>query len=166
MMAIEEGDWLILPQECRKVRTDATVINCDLGGRGTVISWPSPRPEMRLDRLDFGRDNAAVKFFTEPLTLGVAAIRNERTGDYVAFSCDTGELDTFGVWINRGGWDGYHHVAIEPTNGAPDPLDVAVEEWRRFSVVEPGKTARWSLDISLGIGRDLEGDDFLQQVAR
>ncbi len=163
MMAIEDGDRLILPEECETMRLDATVINCGLGDRGTVIKWPAPTEGIHLDKLGFNCENGAVKFFTDPLTLGRAAIHNQHTGEYITFACDTRELNTFGVWINRGGWGGYHHVAIEPSNGAPDPLDLAVKEWKRCSVLGPGESCSWSLSIYVGIDKELEGDEFLKK---
>lgn len=151
LMTVVPGDELVLPPEVGTVRTDAA-FNCDLGGRGASFEWPDPRPGMHLDRLDFGRENAAVKFFTAPLSQGWACIRNSRTGDAIRFSSDTCELNTLGIWISRGGLSGYHHTAIEPTNGAPDALDVAVNEWKRFAVVGPGQMRTWTLAIDVGGG--------------
>jgi galactose mutarotase-like enzyme len=165
MMAIEDGDQLVLPQECKIMRLDATVINCGLGNRGTVIKWPNPQKGIHLNELVFDSDNAAVKFFTEPLTLGCASIRNKLTGEYIVYSCDTSELNTFGVWINRGGWAGYHHVAIEPSNGAPDPLDLAVKDWKRYSSLNPGQSCNWKLSIYVGIDKKSEGDEFLKKFS-
>jgi hypothetical protein len=165
MMAIADGDYLILPSECNQVRLDATVINCDLGGRGQLIHYPKPAPGINLESLKFSRDSAAIKFFTEPLSIGCAGLRNERNGEYIVYSFDSSELNTFGVWINRGGWNGYHHVAIEPTNGAPDPLDLAVSQWKRFSSVEQGEVRQW--EVSIFVGTDLEStrEEFLHRFS-
>jgi hypothetical protein len=169
MMAIRDGDQLVLPSECKRVRLDATVINCNLGERGKSVRYPRPAPDVDLEHLKFGHKAAAVKFFTEPLCLGCAGLRNNRDGEYIVFSVDPRELNTFGVWINRGGWSNFHHVAIEPTNGAPDSLDLAVDDWRRFSVLAPRESRRWKLTIFLGTERisDQISDtnDFLQQFA-
>lgn len=165
MMAIEDGDRLHLPLECDVARLDATVINCDLGQRGDLIEFPQPAPGIRLDSLDFGREFAAVKFFTEPVSLSCAGLRNERNGDYLVYSTNPAEINTFGVWINRGGWSGYHHVAIEPTNGAPDALDLAVSGWRRFSSLQPGEVRHWAVDIYLGTDLESTAEDFLDQFS-
>lgn len=169
MMAIQDGDQMVLPSECNRVRLDATVINCGLGSRGDLIPYPRPAPGIDLERLRFERAAAAVKFFTEPLSLSCAALRNRRNGEYIVFSADPRELNTFGVWINRGGWSNFHHVAIEPTNGAPDPLDLAVEEWRRFSQLAPNESRRWTLNIVLGSEHITDhlsdNDEFLNRFA-
>jgi hypothetical protein len=58
-------------------------------------------------------------------------------------------VDTVGLWINRGGWHGYHHLAVEPGIGAPDPLDVAVREWGRYAVAAPHTTVRWAFRLRI-----------------
>jgi galactose mutarotase-like enzyme len=165
MMAIEVGDRLILPKECSRLRLDATVVNCGLGERGQFIHYPQPSPGINLESLEFDRDSAAVKFFTEPLSTGRAALRNEHSGDYIIYSINPRELNTFGIWINRGGWSGYHHVAIEPTNGAPDPLDLAVSQWKRFSSLEPGEVRQWEVNIFVGTDPELNSEGFLDRFS-
>jgi hypothetical protein len=59
-------------------------------------------------------------------------------------------VNTFGIWLNRGGWNDYHHLAIEPGIGAPDPLDVAVQDWKRFGTVAPLATVHWGFRLTLG----------------
>ena len=142
------GDRLLLPPDCRWVRCEEA-INCPLGRRGDLLRWPLPREDIVLDRLDLGRTDAAVKLFTEPLTTGFVAVHNDLTGDELRFEFDTRPVDTVGIWINQGGWNGYRHLAVEPGIGAPDPLDVAVQEWRRFAVAEPGETFRWAFRMIL-----------------
>ncbi len=92
-----------------------------------------------------------VKLVTEPLKTGYAALWNERTGDCLAFEFDVKQIDTLGIWLTRGGWNGYHHVALEPTNGAPDALDIAVNEWKRFSSLPPGEMREWEFSITASI---------------
>ena len=47
-----------------------------------------------------------------------------------------------------GGWAGYRHVAIKPTNGAPDPLDVAAA-WNRCQRLQPGAAASWEMTLRI-----------------
>jgi hypothetical protein len=146
LLTIAEGDRLELPEDCARVRTDAAM-RCPLGDRGDAWAWPCPMEGIHLDRLDLGGEGRAVKLYTDPLSAGYAAIVNERTGERLTFAFDAGELNTLGIWLNRGGWNGYHHLAVEPTNGAPDPLDMAVREWKRFGALEPGAERRWRVRI-------------------
>jgi hypothetical protein len=150
LMNIEEGDRLEIPG-ISQILTEASM-GVPLGGRGDMIPWPSPTEGVSLNHLDFGRPNAAVKLFTEAHVASGATIRNERTGDALQFAFDPQRVDTLGVWLTRGGWNGYHHLAVEPGIGAPDPLDVAVEGWKRFALVLPEHTYRWSFTITLSPG--------------
>jgi hypothetical protein len=123
-------------------------MNVPLGRRGDLWSWPSPLPGVALDRMQFG-ENAAVKLFTEPHDAVWASIYNEQTHEELRFDFDSHLVDTLGIWITRGGWNGYHHVALEPGIGAPDPLDAAVKDWRRFELIMPNETRRWRFTITV-----------------
>jgi hypothetical protein len=147
LMHIHDGDRLELPG-IGQMLTEAAM-GVPLGERGDAIAWPYPIEGVALDQLDFGRPNAAVKLFSQPNAATSATIRNERTGDALRFDFDPRRVDTLGVWLTRGGWRGYHHLAVEPGIGAPDPLDVAVEGWKRFALVMPDGTYRWQFTITL-----------------
>jgi len=151
MMSIEPGDRILLPGENRRVSTEACLGDCPLGSRGDAWDWPQPDSALDLSQLDLGKEGRAVKLFTEPHCEGYAAIRNANSGDQITFEFDPDEIDTLGIWINRGGFGGFHHVALEPTNGAPDALDVAVRDWKRFGCLEPGETKQWGFRIFLSI---------------
>jgi hypothetical protein len=85
-----------------------------------------------------------VKAFAGPLREGRAALVNDTTGDRLGLQWDVRENPLLGLWLNRG-HAGFHHIALEPTNGAPDALDAAVDTWRQAGRVEAGLTVRWSL---------------------
>jgi hypothetical protein len=104
LLAIEDGDSLELSAEVRNLLAAET--------------W--------IEGLDFGdRNPACAKTFAARLTAGMGGVLNSRTGDRLAFHWDTAENDTLGLWLSRGGWNGQHHLALEPTNGMPDALDIA-----------------------------------------
>ena len=148
LMTISEGDQLQLLGDVRQVRVEA-VINVPLGGRGDLYAWPQPIEEVALDQLDLGGRKAAVKLFTEPHAASGAIIQNERTGDTLRLEFDSRQVDTLGIWLTRGGWNGYHHLALEPGIGAPDSLEVAVNSWRRFGLLMPNETLRWRFHLTL-----------------
>ena len=75
---------------------------------------------------------------------------NDKSGDRLEFEWDTAENDTLGIWLTRGGLKGWHHVALEPTNGAPDDLAIACREWKRHGSLAPGESRRWSFRLSIG----------------
>jgi galactose mutarotase-like enzyme len=147
LIAIEPGDQLDLPG-ITEIITEAAV-GVPLGIRGDLIRWPHPEEGVALDQLDLGRPNAAVKLFTKQGAASGALVHNDRTGDSLRFEFDPRRVDTLGIWLTRGGWNGYHHLAVEPGIGAPDPLDVAVTEWKRFALVMPDETYRWRFTLTV-----------------
>lgn len=151
MMTLEPGDRIVLPQDVKQVRMDACFGGCPLGSRGDVWDWPRPDSTIDFSRLDLGGEDRAVKLFTQPLSEGHAAIWNGETGERLTFEFDAREINTLGIWINRGGFGGFHHVALEPTSGAPDALDVAVRDWKRSSRLDPGESRQWNFHIRLSV---------------
>ena len=146
LMNIQDGDRLEI-RGVREVRCEAAQ-NVALGSRGDTFAWPNPLPDVDLSRLDLG-GRAAIKLFTKPNEATGAAIRNEKTGDELRLDFDPRRIDTIGVWLTRGAWNNYHHIAVEPGIGAPDPLDVAVEQWKQFGLVMPDTTYRWRFTLTL-----------------
>ncbi len=155
--AIEEGDNLSLPAGCTQFQTEVA-LGCPLGPRGSAWRWPDPIDGISLDQLDFGAYSpAAIKFYTSPLSDGYAAIRNQLTGAEMLFLFDPSSHNTLGIWMNRGGWEGHHHLAVEPTNGAPDSLEAAVTKWGRFASISARATCEWSLRIVLSAAQTTRG---------
>ena len=161
LMAMRTGDHLLLPPEVKSLRVEAAM-EADFGPRGTALGWPRPGPGIGLDRFELGR-RAALKLFTDPLTQPLAAVRNSISGDYLVFQIAHGVTDAFGIWINRGAWQHSDIIAIEPTNGAPDALHLAVEDWRRFVRLAAGEQVRWGLMLHLGTDAQTPADVFLDR---
>lgn len=144
---IEPGDRLELPAEVHNLR-----LNGGIGAPiefGDIWPYPEPFPGVRLDECAVpGMPSGCVKGFAGPLATGHAAQVNDHTGDRLDLRWDASVIPFLGVWLNRG-FGGFHHLALEPTTGAPDSLAKAVEDWQQFSVVQPGETVRWSLSMLL-----------------
>jgi hypothetical protein len=137
------GDRLELPGSVHRLR-----LNGGLGvpiAFGDTWAYPEPLPGVRLDRLEVpGAPPGCVKGFAGPLQEGRAALVNAAGGDRLELRWDARVLPLCGLWLNRG-HGGFHHVALEPTHGAPDSLADAVERWRQHGVVEAGATVKWSV---------------------
>ena len=146
LLTVHEDDRIVLPPEVTSVRVDNASAH-ELRPRGTRIAWPAPAPGYRLDHREFRDPGAGIKVYTDPLREGWAAIESRHEG--IRFEFDTRQLDTLGVWINRGACGGYTHVGLEPACCAPDPLDEAVRVWKRFRALECGAEARWDLVLRL-----------------
>jgi hypothetical protein len=80
---------------------------------------------------------------------GWAAVSNTKTGDRLRFDWDPAQNDTLGLWLNRGGWHGHHHFALEPSNGEPDALAEAAEA-KRCGVLAPDGFVTWQVCIRVG----------------
>jgi len=102
-----------------------------------------------IQNLDLaGYEPACVKTFARPLREGCAAIVNCKSGDRMTFSWDTESNNTLGLWLTRGGWNGHHHLALEPSNGCPDALAEACKG-RCCGVIAPKATISWQVAIQI-----------------
>lgn len=107
LLALVAGDELDLPAAVRS----------QLAGE----SW--------IDSLSFGeRQAACAKVFAGPIREGRAGVVNPGTGDRLGFHWEADENNYLGLWLTRGGWNGHHHLALEPTNGMPHSLAVAADQ--------------------------------------
>lgn len=126
LLALQAGDRLVLSHEIRQ----------RLG------------PQPWLDSLKFeGEVSSCVKAFAGTLPEGRAEISNPVSGDSLIFSWNAADCNTLGIWLTRGGWNGHHHVALEPTNGAPDSLAAAAGKWNSCGVLAPFAKKEWRIQI-------------------
>lgn len=146
LMTILPGDRLEIPA-CELELEVA--LGRTLGGQGTKISWPRPAPDIDLSLMDFGPGGeAALKGFFRNLPEKRADIINGSGRGRMSIRFYGDSLDALGVWINRGAWNGHHHVAVEPTNGSPDALDAAVKRSKHHGVILPGQTLSWQVELA------------------
>jgi hypothetical protein len=86
--------------------------------------------------------------FAAPLLEGRAGVHNELSGDRLILEWEPAVNNTLGLWLTRGGWHGHHHLALEPTNGAPDPLSLAAEQKHCGTIPARGSVA-WTISWRL-----------------
>lgn len=122
LMTIQPGDELVLP--IASVSVAATTLPD--AQPGDEWKWPSPRAGLELNRFDLGPKPGYVKLFATALPRGEAKIVNGATGERLCLRFDAGKLPALGIWITRGGWNGYHHFAVEPTHVSLDSLAEAI----------------------------------------
>lgn len=89
------------------------------------------------------------KVFASRISEGHAAIHNPQTGDRLLFEWDAAKNNTLGLWLNRGGWHGHHHFALEPANGEPDMLTAAAQS-KRCGVIGVHGSVTWQVCIRVG----------------
>ncbi len=128
LLQIKEGDQLELPASTRALFAGQAWID--------HISTASP-------------EGLCAKVFAAPLKEGRARIVNHCDGDWLEFSWDAAQNNCLGVWLNRGGWHGHHHLAIEPTNARADDLSAAAKVGR-CGLIPAGGSVSWALTLRLG----------------
>jgi len=128
LLRIVEGDRLVLPASTRTL----------LDGADWIDAVDAAVPKGNCSKL-----------FAGPLTDGSAGIQNWKTGERFDFEWSTAENNALGLWLTRGGWHGYHHFAIEPTNAGADALTAAVDrEW--CGILAGSGTATWQVRLRIG----------------
>jgi hypothetical protein len=90
-----------------------------------------------------------AKAFAHPVTEAWAALKNGTTGDRLEFVWDSRQNNSLGLWITRGGWHGYHHFAIEPTNADHDCLATAAGR-KRCGKIPGNDSVNWQLLLRVG----------------
>jgi galactose mutarotase-like enzyme len=121
------GDRVVLPQDALSQLSDS--------------AW--------LNNLDLsGRFPAYAKVFIARLPEGRAAVVNDNTGDRLSFEWNALENNTLGIWLTRGGWNGCHHLALEPTNAAADSLADAATQ-NHCGVIDANETKTWTIRMRI-----------------
>jgi len=126
LLSLRGGDQLVLPASTRAL----------LNGANWVDAIDSAIPERNCSKLIAG-----------PVTEKCCGIRNQKTGERLDFEWD--ENNGLGLWLTRGGWHGYHHFAMEPTNGGADALTAAIErKW--CGTLAGSAVATWQVRLRIG----------------
>ena len=141
LLTLRPGDRIELPAEALSMGVECQRLAQPLDA--PTWAWPSPRPDLHLDRADLGGDDAYTKLFTPRLKTGRAALVGA-DGQRLDFTWDTAESPWLGLWITRGGYRGQHGVALEPTTTPCDRLDQAGAAVRWLA---PGEQATWSVRL-------------------
>ncbi|MEY2429038.1 MAG: hypothetical protein QOJ40_1923 [Verrucomicrobiota bacterium] len=128
LIRLQTGDQLELPASTRAL----------LDGPPWLDAINSTRPKGDCE-----------KVFASLISEGLAAIINPQTGDCLKFEWDAAQNNTLGLWLNRGGWHGHHHFALEPANGEPDGLTAAAQRKSCGAVAARGSVA-WQVCIQVG----------------
>jgi galactose mutarotase-like enzyme len=128
LLQLQSGDQLELPASTRAL----------LNGASWLDALHSTRPKGDCE-----------KIFACLVREGRAAISNPDTGDRLEFEWDAAQNNTLGLWLNRGGWHGHHHFALEPANGEPDILTAAAQH-KHCGVIAAHGSVTWQVCIQVG----------------
>lgn len=99
-----------------------------------------------LHWLDLGVTTpAAAKLFLTADPVGSVTLAAEERGASLTIAWAGDSITGLGIWINRGGWQGLSHVAIEPTTAPVESIaDVDPRHW-----LAPRAFAAWSLTLTV-----------------
>ncbi len=128
-----------------------TIAPCDWKGRklpdhGEVWSVPW---EIDLNAFQRGVLNTSVTLAVSPFHF---ERRIELCGDEVRldYRLENRGNHTLGIWLTRDGWNGYHHIALEPANGAADILTAAVKAGHG-GLLAPKEKQSWQVKLRIGL---------------
>jgi len=122
-----------------------------LGNLGDEIPWPitTDKDGKTVDLSKIGQpcEGTGENLYTPKLKESWAVAFNESRKEAIGFSFQADVLPYILVCINRGGDLGYYHIALEPSTGRPDNLEVAVNEWKNCAVMEARAEVEWTTKI-------------------
>jgi len=112
------------------------------------VGWPSPDIESTrgLPR------GAGRKLYALPdAGLGSAGLI-DADGAWLRLTWDPALVPYLGIWLDNGAYAHHPVIALEPSTGYYDDLALAVSN-RRVPQIQPGRSLRWSLEVTLGSGQ-------------
>lgn len=143
---------IVLPHEVTKVKRGMAVTD-RLGNLGDEITWPITTDKdgktVDLSKVGQPSEGTGENLYTPKLKESWAAAFNASRKEAIGFSFQAKVLPYILVWITWGGYLGYYHLALEPSTGRPDNLDVAVNQWRNYTAIEPRGEVSWTSRIFL-----------------
>ena len=149
LFRLVEGDRLELPAGVHELTLGTARPAIPVRDQNSpLISYPEPVRGVRLDALELAdMHDGYLKCFTPALPAGGAgaALVNPLSGDRLEVSWDTATAPYLGLWLTRGGYRGWHQVALEPTNAHCDRVDEAAANSTLAPQVllPPGASRKW-----------------------
>jgi galactose mutarotase-like enzyme len=119
-----------------------------------VIEWPPTQAAAESGFTFPSNGGWAAKLFGDLGAEGRLTLTDPRRGERLEFRVNAAQIPQVGVWINCRGWapsgrTPYYNLALEPCIGAPDRLDLAVQEWKTAQMLHPGEERRWTMEVWL-----------------
>jgi galactose mutarotase-like enzyme len=143
---------IILPPEVTKVKRGMAITD-RLGNLGDEIPWPitTDKDGKTVDLTKVGQpcEGTGENLYTPKLKESWSAAFNESRKEAIGFSFQADVLPYILVWVNWGGYLGHYHIALEPSSGRPDNLEVAVNQWKNYATMGPRAEVSWTTKIFL-----------------
>ena len=165
LLAPQPGMRICLPQGV-KVRVDWSK-DGRLGELLDEHAWPE-MVDSRGNPVDLSlilpeQARLVDKLYTTRLSQGWCALYEPVSRQYTAFLFSPQEVPYVGLSINLGGWPvdetgeqpGYYNLGLEPCNGYPDRLDIAIQKGD-CPTLKAGSSHEWSLQLRVGATQSLD----------
>lgn len=149
LFTLHAGDTLQLPADVAAIKLECAGGQA-VSGCGEIWSWPEPFAGVRMDRLELPDMVAGYLKAFAKLREGEVRFRNPAKQASLTIRWDTAINPYLGIWLTRGGYHGWHHVALEPTNCSCDSLAVAVNDLQPSGRLAPNETRVWWVEWLVG----------------
>lgn len=118
---------------------------------GQEVAFPDLSPGLSFDDASFPEGSCTKLFYPLDAQRGqtVEASMEEPGVGVLTMAFEASKwLNTLGIWLDRGGWQGYQHLAIEPTNAPYGRLSDAIADAPHDVVfLQPKEEKRWQLRL-------------------
>ncbi len=159
LMRWRPGTRVVLPPSVADVEIGSVGGQSPLPAYTAGASWPyvAAHPHnLDLAAAQLNADGAAAstKLYAGPLApdAGWAALHDAAGGFAVGFAFPTDVCTHLGLWLNRGDWGGYTHVALEPATGPTEFLSGAAARGAALTVPGDGSATWWvTLAVADGV---------------
>lgn len=160
LFTCEEGSEFIVPDTMDRIIN--SVAGATLGPYGAAYDFPraaAPSGPVDLAKVPRRNEKGYQKYyFADPVSEGWCLLYHPGDRLSVGMSYPPETVKYLGVWLNEGGFAGQYNIAPEPATAAMDRTDAAAL-WGMDSVLGPGETRTWYLNISVAEGRRGRGVD-------
>ncbi|TFE28616.1 hypothetical protein [Cohnella luojiensis] len=151
LLQVREGMKLNVPEGLEEIEVSYSE-GQRLGEFQDKRSWPNATScGGTVDLSVIGATDRSVAekyYFTNKLTVGMAALSDPDTGESITLRFPEDKVPYLAIWANSGGYGGYYHFAIEPATGRMDDLNHAMNT-NEAATVEGRGTYRWHLEVTL-----------------
>jgi len=127
-----------------------------LGNPGLVYSYPDAVLEdgtaCRLNRISSKDADKTEKFYiNEMLSVGECGLYYPSKDLSYKIYFDKEQLPYLGIWISEGGFRGDYNLALEPSNGFYDKIEIARNN-SKLKILNPGEKLEFELVIEISDG--------------
>lgn len=150
LMRWHAGMRVVLPPAVTAVEVGSVSGSSPLVAGASSVPWPAASGlDLAGAQLNTDDTPAATKLYTGPLAEGWAALHDPAARFAVGFAFPVETTPFLGLWLNRGAWGGYTHVALEPTTGPAETPTTAAARGQ-ILIAPANTTVAWSVMLAVG----------------